>query len=113
YAKVRETFGRPIGAYQAVRHPCADMAVRVEAARCQLWYAAAALKEGRADAPAHLNAAKHLPNQAPVANPPVNIHLPATIPDAHLLSKPALLLSRVSGSKRALLTELLHAGPEA
>src|SRR5262245_27239921 len=34
YARVRETFGRPIGAYQAVRHPCADMAMRVEAARC-------------------------------------------------------------------------------
>ena len=50
YAKVRETFGRKIGAWQAVRHPCADMAIRVEAARSQLWFAATAIKEGRADA---------------------------------------------------------------
>ena len=35
YAKVRETFGRKIGTYQAVRHACADMALRGEAARCQ------------------------------------------------------------------------------
>ena len=39
YAKIRETFGRKIGSYQAVRHPCADMALRVEAARSQLWFA--------------------------------------------------------------------------
>jgi alkylation response protein AidB-like acyl-CoA dehydrogenase len=118
YAKVRETFGRPIGSYQAVRHPCADMAVRVEAARCQLWYAAAALKEDRADAGAHLNAAKHLANEAAVANADLNIQLHGGIGvtdehDAHLLLKHALLLSRVFGTKRALLTELLHAGPEA
>ena len=30
YAKERKTFGRPIGAYQAVRHPCADMAAAAE-----------------------------------------------------------------------------------
>jgi alkylation response protein AidB-like acyl-CoA dehydrogenase len=117
YAKVRETFGRPIGAYQAVRHPCADMAVRAEAARCQLWYAAAALKEGRADAPDHLNAAKHLANQAAVTNADLNIQLHGGIGvtdehDAHLLLKHALLLVRIFGSKRQLLTQLLHAGQE-
>src|SRR5262249_60743166 len=59
YAKVRETFGRKIGTYQAVRHACADMALRDEAARCQLWSAAAALKERRPDADLHLDAAQH------------------------------------------------------
>jgi alkylation response protein AidB-like acyl-CoA dehydrogenase len=118
YAKVRETFGRPIGSYQAVRHPCADMATRVEAARAQLWYAAAALKEGRAEAPVHLNAAKHLANQAAVANADACIQLHGGIGvtdehDAHLLLKHALLLSRVFGSKRWLLAELLHAKAEA
>ena len=48
YAKVRETFGKKIGSWQAVRHPCADMAVRQEAARSRLWFAATAMKEGRA-----------------------------------------------------------------
>ena len=94
YAKVRETFGRKIGAYQAVRHPCADMALRVEAARCQLWYAAAAIKEGRADAHVHLDAAKHLANQAAVANADTNIQLHGGIGvtdehNAHLLLKHA------------------------
>jgi alkylation response protein AidB-like acyl-CoA dehydrogenase len=118
YAKVRETFGRPIGSYQAVRHPCADMATRVEAARAQLYYAATALKEGRDEASVHLNAAKHLANQAGVANADACIQLHGGIGvtdehDAHLILKHALLLTRVFGSKRWLLGQLLHAKAEA
>lgn len=33
YAKVREQFGRPIGSFQAIKHKCADMMLRVESAR--------------------------------------------------------------------------------
>ena len=33
YAKQRQQFGRPIGAYQAVSHRCADMLIMVESAR--------------------------------------------------------------------------------
>jgi alkylation response protein AidB-like acyl-CoA dehydrogenase len=114
YAKIRETFGRKIGSWQAVRHPCADMAVRVEAARSQLYYAATAMKEGRSDAEAHLAAAKHLANQAGVANADTCIQLHGGIGvtdelDAHLLLKHAILLSRLFGSKRTLLSHLLHA----
>jgi alkylation response protein AidB-like acyl-CoA dehydrogenase len=117
YAKVRHTFGRPIGAYQAVRHPCAEMALRAEAARCQLWFAAAAMKEGRQDVDAHIDAAKHLANEAAVMNADVNIQLHGGIGvtdehDAHLLLKHALLLSRLFGSKRALLASLLEARVE-
>lgn len=117
YAKVRETFGRKIGAYQAVRHPCADMALRTETARCQLWFAAAALKEGRADAGVHLDAAKHLANQAAHANADINIQLHGGIGvtdehDAHLLLKHAMLLGKLFGSKRPLLARLLLAQAE-
>ncbi|MFD9968139.1 acyl-CoA dehydrogenase [Streptomyces sp. NPDC059015] len=42
YAKVREQFGRPIGRFQAVKHLCADMLVRVEQARALAWDAARA-----------------------------------------------------------------------
>ena len=35
YAQDRVQFGRPIGVNQAVKHPCADMAVRAEAAACR------------------------------------------------------------------------------
>jgi alkylation response protein AidB-like acyl-CoA dehydrogenase len=114
YAKIRETFGRKIGSYQAVRHPCADMALRAEVARAQLWYAAASLQDNMADAGVHLDAAKHLANQAALANADVNIQLHGGIGvadehHAHLLLKRALLLSRIFGTKRALLGRLLNA----
>ncbi|MCB2058947.1 MAG: acyl-CoA dehydrogenase [Novosphingobium sp.] len=118
YAKVRETFGRPIGAYQAVRHTCADMAIRLEAARAQLWFAAAALKEGHGDAGDHLDAAKHLANETGMACADSNIQLHGGIGvteehDAHLLLKHAMLLSRLFGARRSLLGRLLHARLEA
>jgi alkylation response protein AidB-like acyl-CoA dehydrogenase len=43
YAKEREQFGRPIGAYQAVSHVCAQMLLEVEGARSTTLYAAWAL----------------------------------------------------------------------
>ncbi|MFE6165593.1 acyl-CoA dehydrogenase [Streptomyces sp. NPDC056486] len=45
YAKVREQFGRPIGQFQAVKHACADMLVRLEQARALAWDAARAADE--------------------------------------------------------------------
>jgi alkylation response protein AidB-like acyl-CoA dehydrogenase len=114
YAKVRETFGKKIGSWQAVRHPCADMAIRVEAARSQLWFAATAMKEGRSDAAMHLDAAKHLANQAAVANADSNIQLHGGIGvtdehHAHLFLKHAMVLSKLFGSRRELLGRILHA----
>ena len=95
------------------RHPCADMALRAEAARCQLWYAAAAMKEGRADAGLHLDAAKHLCNQAALANADTNIQLHGGIGvtdehNAHLLLKQAMLLGKLFGTKRGLLGRLVN-----
>jgi alkylation response protein AidB-like acyl-CoA dehydrogenase len=39
YAKVRTQFGRPIGAFQAIQHMCADMFVLVESARSAAYHA--------------------------------------------------------------------------
>ena len=39
YAKQRQQFGRPIGSFQAIKHKCADMMVRVESARSAAYYA--------------------------------------------------------------------------
>jgi len=47
YAKVREQFGKPIGSFQAVRHHCADMAIRVASARDLAFEALSALDAGR------------------------------------------------------------------
>ena len=117
YAKIRETFGRKIGSWQAVRHPCADMALRVEAARAQTWFAATAMKEARSDAHVHLDAAKHLANHAALANTDTNIQLHGGIGvtdehNAHLLLKHTLVLVKLFGARRALLTNLLHAHVE-
>ncbi|MFD7814803.1 acyl-CoA dehydrogenase family protein [Streptomyces sp. NPDC059785] len=40
HARAREQFGRPIGAFQAVKHLCAEMLVRVETARAAVYAAA-------------------------------------------------------------------------
>lgn len=40
YAKDRKQFGRPVGAYQAVSHRCAQMLLEVEGARSTAYYAA-------------------------------------------------------------------------
>jgi alkylation response protein AidB-like acyl-CoA dehydrogenase len=40
YAKERQQFGKPIGAFQAVQHMCADMLVRAEVARSAVHAAA-------------------------------------------------------------------------
>ncbi|MGW7261871.1 acyl-CoA dehydrogenase family protein [Streptomyces sp. NPDC054842] len=40
HARAREQFGRPVGAFQAVKHLCARMLVRVETARAAVYAAA-------------------------------------------------------------------------
>lgn len=49
HARDREAFGRPIAEFQAVSHPLADMATRLEAARLLVYAAAAAYDEGHTD----------------------------------------------------------------
>ncbi|HZD23094.1 MAG TPA: acyl-CoA dehydrogenase family protein [Acidimicrobiia bacterium] len=40
YAKTRYQFGRPIGSYQAIKHRCANMLMKLEHARSAAYYAA-------------------------------------------------------------------------
>ncbi|MGH0030309.1 MAG: acyl-CoA dehydrogenase family protein [Myxococcota bacterium] len=46
YAGEREQFGRPIGSFQASKHKCANMMLRVESARSAACYAACVAAEG-------------------------------------------------------------------
>jgi alkylation response protein AidB-like acyl-CoA dehydrogenase len=51
YANQRMQFGQPIATFQAIKHRCADMAVRVEAARSAVLWAVAAVADNHSDAP--------------------------------------------------------------
>jgi alkylation response protein AidB-like acyl-CoA dehydrogenase len=51
YAKERKQFDRPIGTYQAVSHPCAQMLLEVEGARSAVYWAAWALDHEPETAP--------------------------------------------------------------
>ena len=46
YAKDRQQFGKPIGSFQAIKHMCADMLVKVESAKAAAYYATWTLSEG-------------------------------------------------------------------
>jgi alkylation response protein AidB-like acyl-CoA dehydrogenase len=96
YAKMRHTFGRPIGSYQAVRHPIAEMAARCEQARCLLFYAALAFEAGREDALTQASAARVIAQQAAMKNADANIQLHGGIGvtddlPAHFFLKRAIL----------------------
>jgi alkylation response protein AidB-like acyl-CoA dehydrogenase len=58
YAKQRKQFGRPIAAFQAVKHAAAQMLVTVEAGYSIALFAAASLEDAEADAGLHAAAAK-------------------------------------------------------
>lgn len=101
YAKVREQFERPIGWFQGVKHPCADMAVRCAVARSQLYFAACALDADAPDAAFHVAAAKRLADQAALDNGRMNIQIHGGIGMTdeaypHLALKRAHLLSFIA-----------------
>ncbi|MFI9546960.1 acyl-CoA dehydrogenase family protein [Streptomyces sp. NPDC052016] len=60
HARTREQFGRPVGAFQAVKHLCADLWVRVEVARAAVHAAAVTVD------PADVAAARLLADEAAV-----------------------------------------------
>lgn len=58
YARDRLQFGNPIGRYQGVKHPLADLYVDLESARSLLYYAAWAADQSPAELPAAASRAK-------------------------------------------------------
>ncbi|MFI5987164.1 acyl-CoA dehydrogenase family protein [Streptomyces sp. NPDC051555] len=62
YAKEREQFGQPIGAFQSVKHLCAQMLVRGEVARTAVYAAAVTVDPGE------IAGAKLLADEAAVRN---------------------------------------------
>jgi hypothetical protein len=69
YAKERMQFDRPIGSFQAIKHVCADMAVRAEVARAAVYAAGAHLDAaGVPGLDRAIAGAKALAGEAAIAN---------------------------------------------
>jgi len=75
HAKSREQFGRPIGSFQAIKHTCADMAVRAEAAWRQVCWAALAVHDRHDDAATQARAARIVAQDAALIGAADNIQV--------------------------------------
>jgi alkylation response protein AidB-like acyl-CoA dehydrogenase len=112
YAKERKQFDKPIGSFQAIKHYCAEMAMRCESVRALLHHASIT-QQG--DTPAGLFdtfALKALSIDAAQqnANTAVQIHGGMGYTremDIHLFVKRAQVLSTLFGSERFHLKQLL------
>jgi alkylation response protein AidB-like acyl-CoA dehydrogenase len=103
YARVREQFGQPIGAFQALKHECAEMAVHCEAAYAQTFFAALAENSVLADAAFQRAAAGLLATEAALSNARANIQIHGGIGftsecNAHRYLKRAHLLGQLGGA---------------
>ena len=112
YAKVRQQFGKPIGSFQAVKHRCADMAVRAEVARSATVYATVSVRDGAADADFQVAVAKILAANAYLQNAADNIQNHGGMGftwecDAHLYVKRARAFDATLGPRRAQLDALV------
>jgi len=107
YANVREQFGKAIGAFQAIGHHCANMAMRSEAAASQLFFAAIALRDQARDASFQVAAACTYAMDAAFQNATMAIQVHGGIGFAaesglHLFLKRTVLLRQLAGGERTL-----------
>lgn len=102
YAKVREQFGQSIGAFQAVKHGCSNLAIHAEAALSQTTYAALCLAGDALDARTEVAAAVQIAGNAATTGAESAIQLYGAMGfteecTAHLYLKRAHLLSLFTG----------------
>jgi alkylation response protein AidB-like acyl-CoA dehydrogenase len=113
YAKERVQFGKPIGAFQAVKHRCADTALRAEAAWAQTAVAAIRLADlGPEMAQVDVAAAKVVAGDAAIRNARDNIQNHGGLGytaenEAHLFLKRSHILANTLGDARSLTGILL------
>jgi alkylation response protein AidB-like acyl-CoA dehydrogenase len=116
YAKERVQFGKPIGVFQAVKHPCADMAVGCEAALSQLLMASLVVRDGLPGGLFQATAAKLVAARTAVKSAERNVQIHGgygftTEYDAHLFVKRAHLLDVLAASQPVLTQVLLDEKP--
>jgi len=104
YAKQRMQFGKPIGAFQAVKHLLADMLVRTEIARASVYAAAVTADDPDVgDVDAAVGGAKLLAGEAALANAKACVQVFGGMGftwevDVHLYLKRAWVLDTAFGS---------------
>lgn len=111
YAKTREQFGRPIGAFQAIKHRCANMTLGTEALRAQLIFAAIAQRDEWPEAQAQTDACRMLAARCALANAGANIQIHGGLGftaecDAHLYLLRAHLFEHLGSPVRDLRARL-------
>ncbi|HVU61443.1 MAG TPA: acyl-CoA dehydrogenase family protein [Mycobacteriales bacterium] len=116
YAKTREQFGSAIGAFQAIKHRCADMAVGAALAEAQLTFAALSVTEGTEDARFQAAAARVVAEHAALSNAREAIQIYGGIGvtwecDAHLYLKRVHALRELFGGEAAHRPALLDRHP--
>jgi alkylation response protein AidB-like acyl-CoA dehydrogenase len=105
YALTREQFGQPIGAFQAVKHMCAEMALRTEAAITQAFYATLAFASGAPETAYEVACARTLAGRAGVENGKANIQVHGAMgftqeANAHHYLKRSFVLSAINSTRR-------------
>ena len=113
YAKIREQFGQPIGAFQAIKHACADMAVRAEIAMAQTFFAAAVSELQSGADMFEAASARLLACDAAVDNAKANIQIHGGMGytfecDAHLYLKRAHVIAALNSSRRTEQKRILE-----
>jgi alkylation response protein AidB-like acyl-CoA dehydrogenase len=112
HASERMQFGQKIGTFQAVSHPCADMALRCEAALSQTKMASIVVRDARADHEFQVRAARIVAFNAATANASASIQLHGGMGFAaeypvHFHLKRALLLDKLCGALSSQLDDFL------
>jgi alkylation response protein AidB-like acyl-CoA dehydrogenase len=107
YAKLRHQFGKPIGAFQAIKHHCANMAINAEVLSSLLDMTALSLAASDDDAEFQIAALRRLAPKLALENARTAIQIHGGIgfsdeADAHHFLKQAHFLGRL-GSEAALL----------
>lgn len=112
-ARTRVQFGKPIGTFQAVKHRCADMAIRAESALALTRLAAAMVSDSQPGAALQAFSAKAIATRAALANARDNIqnfggYGIIDLFDHHLFMKRCHVLDVLFGSYLSQLVELIE-----
>jgi alkylation response protein AidB-like acyl-CoA dehydrogenase len=103
YAKLREQFGQPIGAFQAIKHRCTDMKLREKVLEALVTMAALAEHNGDADADVQIASARLLGSRYALENGAAGIQIHGAMGytaecDAHLFVLRAHVLDSIGST---------------